>query len=176
MKENGTVEDVKLMIETFPTSGKINMAALLDQLRKKLGSFKGTLQAISDIAARFYQMLVDAGLADGSKANEFVTESLNGVTGTKQSYLDYYDQYIGNDNNSEWVKARIDREEYATWMTGGKSSTETKKTSKRSAVTVADELAQMKSNIARYSVKANSSENKNSVATSQSRSSHQLTV
>lgn len=117
--------NVELILSSLP-NGQLNFTSIIDQIRAKVNNFNMTVQGFSDIIGTAYKMMAEAGVIDIKDRTDFRNQILHQMTGAKfndETPKNYYRQWIGNNKNSEWVKAGISEEKYIDFIMGrsGKS-------------------------------------------------------
>lgn len=118
-----TQKDIELILSMCPETGKIDTQSIVDQVRSQIGSFNLTLQQYADMMNQVYDILKQSGiLTDDSGRYKFIRNQLVGTQFTGTTVSKYWDDYIGSNANSEWVKAGIQKNEYIKWAMGAKGA------------------------------------------------------
>ena len=117
--------NIELMLSTLP-NGKLDFTNILEQIRSKVTNFNLTVQGFTDIIGSAYKMMAEAGVIDIKSRTDLRNQILHQMTGAKYNDAtpsQYYDQWIRNNNNSEWVKAGISKKQYVDFIMGRSGET-----------------------------------------------------
>ena len=146
-------ENMRIILSMMPDTGKFDASSIVDQVRQKINGFQLTLQQFSDMLSTVYDMLKQAGILDENDNNryQFIRNQLTGQKFTSNTVRKYWQENIGINNNSEWVKAGISENDYVNWMMGVKGAMSDLDISKKlgRTITRSQENSQMATNIAR---------------------------
>ncbi|WP_438589553.1 phage tail tape measure protein [Duncaniella freteri] len=150
---------IELMLSTLP-NGQLNFTNILDQIRAKVTNFNLTIQGFSDIIGTAYKMMAEAGIIDINDVKSLQSQIRHQLTGAKygdETPRQYWAQWIAKNENSEWIKAGINEQQYVDFIMG--RSGETLNLGNR-VVTRSGEQQQMYSNISRKTAKTIIDQNK----------------
>lgn len=117
--------NIELILSTLP-NGRLNFTNILDQIREKIANFNLTIQGFSDIIGTAYKMMADAGIVDLNDRNgmqKFIRQNLTGAKYGDSTPRQYYQQWIANNPNSEWVRAGISEKQYVDFIMGRSGET-----------------------------------------------------
>lgn len=117
--------NIELILSTLP-NGRLNFTNILDQIREKIANFNLTIQGFSDIIGTAYKMMADAGIVDLNDRNgmqKFIRHNLTGAKYGDSTPRQYYQQWIANNPNSEWVRAGISEKQYVDFIMGRSGET-----------------------------------------------------
>ncbi|MBD5306624.1 MAG: phage tail tape measure protein [Bacteroides sp.] len=146
-------ENMKIILSMMPDTSKFDASSIVEQVRQKINNFQLTLQQFSDMLSTVYDMLKQAGILDENDNNryQFIRGQLTGQKFTSHTVRKYWQDNIGINHNSEWVKAGISENDYVNWMMGVKGAMSDLDISKKlgRAITRSQENSQMATNIAR---------------------------
>lgn len=147
--------DLQLQLSALP-DGRIDYSKIIKDVKDKIGNFHLSLNQFSNMLAKVYQMMADAGLISGDKKNlqNIVLRQMvsSHAAITRNDIIDYYQRNIKSNPNSEW--AGVSAQQYADFVLGHKGNTI--KTAKRTA-TRAEEKSYITRDIARRYVGTTSS-------------------
>jgi len=146
-------ENMKIILSMMPDTGKFDASSIVEQVRQKINGFQLTLQQFSDMLSTVYDILKQAGILDENDINrfQFIRNQLMGQKFTSNTVRKYWQENIGINNNSEWIKAGISENDYVNWMMGVKGAMNDLDISKKlgRTITRSQENSQMATNIAR---------------------------
>lgn len=117
--------NIELILSTLP-NGRLNFTNILDQIREKIANFNLTIQGFSDIIGTAYKMMADAGIVNLNDRNgmqKFIRHNLIGAKYGDSTPRQYYQQWIANNPNSEWVRAGISEKQYVDFIMGRSGET-----------------------------------------------------
>lgn len=117
--------NIELILSTLP-NGRLNFTNILDQIREKIANFNLTIQGFTDILGTAYKMMADAGIVDLNDRNgmkKFILTNLAGAKYGDQTPRQYWQQWIANNPNSEWIKAGVSEKQYVDFIMGRSGDT-----------------------------------------------------